>query len=102
MSGKHTEFIRESIMRDMSEGVMAIGMDGVINYINPAAAQILDRDMEELTGRKFVRCFFGQEENDAFNQAILDAIRQRDGDLAEKLAHEHIIRTIENMNREGL
>lgn len=74
VSGKHTEFIRESIMRDMSEGVMAIGMDGVINYINPAAAQILDRDMEELTGRKFVRCFFGQEENDAFNQAILDAI----------------------------
>lgn len=36
------------------------------------------------------------------HQAILDAIRQRDGDLAEKLAHEHIIRTIENMNREGL
>jgi adenylate cyclase len=74
MPGKHTEFSRESIMRDMSEGVMAIGMDGVINYINPAAAQILDRDMQELTGQKFMRCFFGNEENDAFNQAILDAI----------------------------
>lgn len=74
MPEKHTEFIRESIMRDMSEGVIAIGMDGVINYINPAAAQILDRDMKELTGKKFVRCFFGQEENDAFNQSILDAI----------------------------
>ena len=60
MPEKHTEFIRESIMRDMSEGVIAIGMDGVINYINPAAAQILDRDMKELTGKKFVRCFFGQ------------------------------------------
>ena len=34
--------------------------------------------------------------------AILEAIRQRDGDLAEKLAHEHIIQTIENMNKEGL
>ncbi len=34
--------------------------------------------------------------------AILEAIRQRDGDLAEKLAHEHIIQTIQNMNREGL
>ena len=34
--------------------------------------------------------------------AILEAIRSRDGDLAEKLAHEHIIQTIENMNKEGL
>ena len=34
--------------------------------------------------------------------AILEAIRQRDGELAEKLAHEHIIQTIRNMNKEGL
>jgi len=34
--------------------------------------------------------------------AILEAIKKRDGDLAEKLAHEHIIQTIENMNKEGL
>ena len=34
--------------------------------------------------------------------SILEAIRQRDGNLAEKLAHEHIIHTIENMNREGI
>lgn len=74
MPGRHTEVIRESIMRDMSEGVMAIGMDGIINYINPAAAQILDRDIDALTGQKFISCFFGYEENDAFNQAILDAI----------------------------
>ncbi|MBO5353818.1 MAG: GntR family transcriptional regulator [Lachnospiraceae bacterium] len=34
--------------------------------------------------------------------AILEAIRKRDGDLAEKLAHEHIIQTIEHMTKEGL
>ena len=34
--------------------------------------------------------------------AILEAIKKRDGDLAEKLAHEHIIQTIENMKKEGL
>lgn len=34
--------------------------------------------------------------------AILEAMRKRDGDLAEKLAHTHIIQTIENMNKEGL
>lgn len=34
--------------------------------------------------------------------AILEAIRSRNGELAEKLAHEHIIQTIENLNRCGL
>ena len=74
MQGKHTDFIRESIIRDMSEGVMAIGMDGVINYVNPAVTQILERDTMELSGQKFVNCFFEYEENDTFNQTILDAI----------------------------
>ncbi|MBQ3497013.1 MAG: PAS domain-containing protein [Oscillospiraceae bacterium] len=74
MSGKHAEFIWESIMRDMSEGVMAIGMDGEISYVNPAAERILDRSIEELTGQKLMRCFFGQEGTDAFIQTILDAI----------------------------
>ncbi len=34
--------------------------------------------------------------------AILDAIRQRDGQLAEALAHEHIINTIKNISEKGL
>ena len=29
---------------------------------------------------------------------ILEAIRAKDGDLAERLAHEHIIKTIDNLN----
>lgn len=33
--------------------------------------------------------------------SILEAMRKRDADLAEKLAHEHIIQTIESMNKEG-
>lgn len=33
---------------------------------------------------------------------ILEALRNRDGELAEKLAHEHIIQTILNMNKQGL
>lgn len=36
------------------------------------------------------------------HMAILDAIKKRDGDLAEKLAHEHIIQTIRNINDQGL
>lgn len=34
--------------------------------------------------------------------AIVDAIRKRDGDLAEALAHEHIMNTIKNIDEQGL
>lgn len=34
--------------------------------------------------------------------AILDAIRKRDGDLAEALAHVHIMNTIKNISEQGL
>ncbi|HKL79516.1 MAG TPA: GntR family transcriptional regulator [Mobilitalea sp.] len=33
---------------------------------------------------------------------ILEAIKKRNGDLAEKLAHEHIINTIQNISNQGL
>ena len=34
--------------------------------------------------------------------AILEAIKQRDGEKAERLAHEHIMNTIKNINEQGL
>ncbi len=34
--------------------------------------------------------------------AIVDAIKKRDGELAEVLAHEHIINTIKNISEQGL
>lgn len=34
--------------------------------------------------------------------AILEAIKQRDGEKAEKLAHEHIMNTIKNISEQGL
>ena len=71
--GNHTELIRESIIRDMSEGVMTIGFDGVVTYLNPAAERILAREADELVGQSFALCFFEHSENDSFNQMILDA-----------------------------
>ena len=71
---KSSELIHKSIMQDMTEGVMTIGLDGVITYVNPAAASILEMDVSALMGRKFIQCFFEYPENDAFNQTILDAV----------------------------
>ena len=71
---RSSELVHKSIMQDMTEGVMTIGLDGVITYVNPAAASILGIAVEMLTGKKFIQCFFEYPENDAFNQTILDAV----------------------------
>lgn len=36
------------------------------------------------------------------HKTIMEAIKNRDGDLAEKLAHEHMMKTIKNINEQGL
>ncbi|MBE5962241.1 MAG: GntR family transcriptional regulator [Lachnospiraceae bacterium] len=41
-------------------------------------------------------------DSNAEHTAILEAIRSRDGELAERLAHEHIIKTIQNLSKQGL
>ena len=72
--GIENDWIRESVLRDMSEGVMAIGLDGRIAYLNPAAEAILGLDGARVLGMRFAAAFFGRSENDEFNQTVLDAI----------------------------
>ena len=80
-----SELIHSSIVRDMSEGVMTIGLDGVITSLNPAASRILDRQSEELVGCSFAPSFIEYPENDGFNQAVLDAVYEPDA------PHESIV-----------
>ena len=68
------EFIRQRVIGDMSEGLMIIGLDGKVAEVNPAACAILCKPAEELAGNPFAASFFEYEENDAFNQTILDAV----------------------------
>ena len=55
MDGHQT--MRESIITDMSEGVMAIRYNGIIELANDAALAVLEKEREELTGRSFASCF---------------------------------------------
>ncbi len=68
------DLIQKSILRDMSEGVLIIGLDGRIRYFNPAAVHILEKDEEELSDKKIGDLFFDDEHNDHFSQAIIDAV----------------------------
>lgn len=79
------DLIRESIIRDMSEGVVVLGLDGSIKTMNPAAERILDRSAEQLIGKKIATAFYEHSENDAFNQAVLDAVYD------PTIMHRHLV-----------
>ena len=71
---RQDDLIRESVIRDMSEGVVVLGLDGSIQTVNPAAERILGRSAEALLGKKIATAFYEYRENDAFNQVVLDAV----------------------------
>ena len=71
---ENSDLVQRRIIRDMSEGVIVVGMNGRIQVLNPAAAQILSLDAGEALGQSLTAVFFQYEENDAFYQTFLDAI----------------------------
>ena len=70
----HRELIDEGIIRDMSEGVMTITLNGIVDSFNPAAEQILGKKKEEVIGHHFATVFIRDQENDVFSQTVLDAL----------------------------
>ena len=72
MSQDHLTYL--NILKNMSDGVLTLGMDGRILTVNSAAEKILDIRAEESLGRPYGEIFFLMEGNDDFNQLILDAV----------------------------
>ena len=68
----------DSIILNMSEGLMTIGFDGVITHINPAAFSILGLKDDNVVGQKFAMLFFDSPGKDEFVQTILEAVYDKD------------------------
>ena len=58
--------ITNSVIADMSEGVMAISHKGIIELVNGAALSILGREKEELMGKLFAG-FLGAHDHPSFS-----------------------------------
>jgi HlyD family secretion protein len=69
-----SDIIFQNILESMSDGVMTIGLDGQILTFNTAAESILGLRGPDVLQKSFAELFLIQEENDAFNQTILNAI----------------------------
>lgn len=67
-------FINNKIVQYMDEGVLTLSLKGEITTINPAAEKILELRREDIISKKYIEIFFEHEENDSFNQIILNAI----------------------------
>ncbi|MFP4168590.1 MAG: PAS domain S-box protein [Desulfonatronovibrionaceae bacterium] len=75
-----SDFYRD-ILNNLSDGAMALDFEGKITLFNPAAARIFDVRAEDVTGRKFAEVFMMDiEGSDDFNQAVLDAVAERELD----------------------
>ena len=68
------EMVLENVIRDMSEGVIAIGFDGVIIFSNPSAGRIMGIPPDKMSGRTFLNIFMEDESNDAFSQMVINAV----------------------------
>ena len=70
--------VYQNIIQNMNEGVVIVDSHGVIILINPAAEKILEIAGVEMLNRRYPEIFFEYEENDAFNQCILDAVYEKE------------------------
>ena len=66
--------MHQRVLRDMSEGMFILGMNGRVIEMNPAALSMLSLTEDEVVGMPFAATFFEYEENDDFCQTVLDAI----------------------------
>ncbi len=65
----------KNIIENMKEGVMTLDMAGTVTMYNDAAKDILGIPVDKVLNKPFGRVFMMElEDNDEFNQVILDAI----------------------------
>ena len=70
-----------NILENMRDGVMALDFKGRITLFNPAASEILGLTGDLVRGMTFAEIFIASEENnDDFNQVVLDAVLQNTGE----------------------
>ncbi len=84
-AGRHTAAIHESILMQMSDGVLTIDLSGTVVSLNPAAGAILGLDPSEVLGRPFAEIFLVEPCFEALTELILKAIYEAETTHSEEL-----------------
>jgi adenylate cyclase len=77
-TSQNTAMLHENILDSMDNGVIALDFEGKIITFNAAAAKILAIPSGQALGRYYPEIFFGLEDNDEFNDVLINVIDTRE------------------------
>ncbi len=66
------------VLDNISEGILVIGFNGIVNLANRTACRILGFSEEELVGSRAADLFFDREKNEDFAQMIIDSVYDKE------------------------
>lgn len=72
------DLLYAGILEHMQGGVLALDLEGRVRAFNPAAEHMLGLSAQRALNQPFASLFFDDPANDAFAQAVLDAIYEAD------------------------
>jgi PAS domain S-box-containing protein len=81
------EIIVQNILESMSIGLLVIDGQGEIIATNDAVASSLGYTQEDLWGKGWAELFFVEENNEAFNQIIIDVITKQKIKMHQKVPY---------------
>ena len=85
-AGRHAAAIHESILMQMSDGVLTIDLSGTVVSLNPAAGAILGLAPAEVLGRAFRRDLPCRALLQVLTELILKAIYEAETTHSEELS----------------
>ena len=66
--------LHKNILENLTDGVIAVGLDGCIQDFNSAASRMFGLNRSDVLGKTLAEAFIAVEGFDAFTEAILDAV----------------------------
>ncbi|MBF0481438.1 MAG: PAS domain S-box protein [Desulfovibrionaceae bacterium] len=85
---KIEDLVVKNVLEGLPVGLLVIGHNGLINVVNPAAAEILGYPREELLDRGWGELFLVNDANHLFNQVFLDVIQKEKVGLNRDVPYE--------------
>ena len=90
----HQDYFAGRVLTDMQDGVMVIDRTGRLVTFNDAAQRILGLSRADLAEATFAEVFLVLEQNDEFNQAVLDAIYNQSVAQHREVPFTHLDSTV--------
>lgn len=76
--GRYDDSVRGEIIRRMPLGVMVVSASGRISMANPAAAELLGTELQDIEGSNYLAFFMADEKNAEFADLVIRAVEDKE------------------------